>query len=92
MSKLLIIGGGGLNSVIKMKEVGIPNARYISFGTYDDKDPAAHGITCYNLRKMNGEDYASCPNNVPEDFKNIAKMLKNKLGKLYKIIYMKMMI
>ncbi len=36
MSKILIIGVGiaGINTVKHMKEVGIPNAKYITFGGY----------------------------------------------------------
>lgn len=36
MSKILIIGvgGGGRNTVQRMKEIGIPDANYITFGGF----------------------------------------------------------
>lgn len=51
MSKILIIGvgGAGANTVKHMKEVGIPNAEYITFGgyKYEESDiPHYNLITC----------------------------------------------
>lgn len=46
MSKILIIGvgGAGANTVKHMKEVGIPNAEYITFGGYKYKNRIFHII------------------------------------------------
>lgn len=58
MSKILIIGVGsaGANTVRHMKEVGIPNANYITFGGYKEE---ISDIPRYNLITMNGYDSIS---------------------------------
>lgn len=55
MCKILIIGvgGAGANAVKRMKEVGIPNASFISFGGYKNE---VSDIPHYNLITMNGLD------------------------------------
>lgn len=53
MSKILIIGigGAGENVVKHMKEVGIPNAEYITFGGYKYEES---DIPHYNLITLSG--------------------------------------
>lgn len=53
MSKILIIGVGsaGANTVAHMKEVGIPNAEYLTMGDYEDN---VSDIPHYNLIEMSG--------------------------------------
>ena len=53
MGKILIIGVGsaGVNTVKHMREVGIPNAEYITMGDFEDKVSV---IPHYNLIEMSG--------------------------------------
>ena len=55
MGRVLIIGvgGAGANTVKRMKEVGIPNAEYITMGGYTDSET---DIPHYNLIRMSGVD------------------------------------
>lgn len=55
MSKILIIGVGsaGANTIAHIKEVGIPNADYITMGDFEDNIP---DIPHYNLIEMSGFD------------------------------------
>lgn len=50
MGKILIIGVGsaGVNTVKHMREVGIPNAEYITMGDFEDKVSV---IPHYNLNR-----------------------------------------
>ena len=56
MSKILVIGvgGAGRETVKHMKEVGIPDADYITFGDFEND--ARKDIPHYNLITMNGFD------------------------------------
>ena len=59
MGKILIIGvgGAGANTVKRMKEVGIPNAEYITMGDYMcDYRSSKIDIPHYNLIRMSGVD------------------------------------
>ena len=55
MSKILVIGvgGGGRNTVKHMKDIGIPEADYITFGDFGGDDERKD-IPHYNLITMNG--------------------------------------
>ena len=55
MSKILVIGvgGAGRETVKHMKEIGIPEADYITFGKFEDCDERKD-IPHYNLIRMNG--------------------------------------
>lgn len=59
MAKILIIGVGsaGANAVKHMKEVGVPNAKYITMGDYQD---AVLDIPHYSLIEISG--FKSLPN------------------------------
>lgn len=62
MAKILVIGvgGAGINTIRRMKEVGIPNADYIARNTDGDalrKAEAETGIKGYNLCRIFEEKY-----------------------------------
>lgn len=79
MGKILIIGdgGAGANTVKRMKEVGIPNASFITFGGYNSQKP---GIPHYNLIEMNGcEHFNTAPAHVWEE---LAGNVKDEIGKI----------
>ena len=82
MSKILVIGvgGAGRETVKHMKEIGMPEADYITFGGFEDCDERKD-IPHYNLITMNGFDGLSSrrdPNrskrlaeNVEDDIREI---------------------
>lgn len=80
MSKILIIGVGsaGANTVKRMKEVGIPNANYITFGEFKDEPT---DIPHYNLITLNGLDSipAGADSNV---WANLAENAKDKIAEI----------
>lgn len=57
MNKILVIGvgGAGRETVKHMKDTGIPEADYITFGKFEDDDERKD-IPHYNLITMNGFD------------------------------------
>ena len=77
MSKILVIGVGsaGRETVKHMKEIGIPEADYITFGKFEDcyerKD-----IPHYNLITMNGHCGIS-PTKDPRVFKHLAENVED---------------
>lgn len=88
MSKILIIGvgGGGRNTVQRMKEIGIPDANYITFGGF--REDYVNGefkqalpnsdIPHYNLVKMNG--YIGIPYTTKSDkWAKLAENVKDKI-------------
>ncbi|OKY85955.1 MAG: hypothetical protein BHV69_03940 [Bacteroidales bacterium 52_46] len=80
MSKILIIGvgGAGANTVKRMKEVGIPNANFITFGGYSVQQP---GITHYDLIEMNS--YAPFINSLTAKVsERLAENVKDKIGEI----------
>ncbi len=80
MSKILIIGvgGAGANTVKHMKEVGIPNADYITFGEYKCEES---DIPHYNLITMNGLD--SIPAGSDSDvWRELAENAKDTIGEI----------
>ena len=79
MGKILIIGvGNGAREAVKhMKNVGIPEANYIIFGTGtlggdDEKSEIPH----YDLIRMNGHNGISL-GWEPEEFKCLAENVKD---------------
>ena len=88
MSKILIIGvgGGGRNTVQRMKEIGIPDANYITFGGFredyvDGKFKQAlpnSDIPHYNLIEMNGLQSIPHTNN-PKVFAELAENAKDQI-------------
>lgn len=88
MSKILIIGvgGGGRNTVQRMKEIGIPDANYITFGGF--REDYVNGgfkqalpdndVPHYNFVKMNG--YFNMPNtNEPDQWAKLAENAKSQI-------------
>lgn len=55
MGKILIIGvgGGGINAIRHMKDVGIDNAEYLTVGDYSEEIP---DIPHLNLITLSGRD------------------------------------
>ena len=91
MSKILIIGvgGGGRNIVQRMKEIGIPDANYITFGGFRD-DYMGGGfkqvlpdsdIPHYNLIEMNGLQDIPYTNN-PKVFAELAENAKDQIREI----------
>ena len=67
------VGGAGTNVINRMKDIGIPNAEFLTFGgyRYDYSHPE---IPHYNLITANGFD--SIPNGSgPKVFKDLANNL-----------------
>ena len=80
MGKILIIGvgGAGENIVKRMKEVGIPNAEYITLGCYKDYET---DIPHYNLIRMSGVD--SIPaGSGPKEWREVAENAKDEIKEI----------
>ena len=77
MSKILVIGvgGAGRETVKHMKEIGIPEADYITFGKFEDRDERKD-IPHYNLITMNGHCGIS-PTKDPRVFKHLAENVED---------------
>lgn len=77
MSKILVIGvgGAGRETVKHMKEIGIPEADYITFGKFEDCDER-NDIPHYNLITMNGHCGIS-PTKDPRVFKHLAENVED---------------
>lgn len=80
MSKILIIGVGsaGTNTVKRMKEIGIPNADFITLGGYKYE---ISDIPHYNLITMNGYDSISNAGTAKE-WRELAENAKDEIGKI----------
>ena len=80
------VGGGGRNTVQRMKEIGIPDANYITFGCF--RDDFVNGkfeqalpnsdIPHYNLITMNGLSSISTTHN-PKVFEKLAENAKDQI-------------
>lgn len=81
MSKILIIGvgEGGCNTVQRMKEIGIPDANYITFGCLRDEPNS--DVPHYNLITMNGLSGISNTNN-PKVFAELAENVKDQIREI----------
>ena len=77
MSKILVIGvgGAGRETVKYMKEIGIPEADYITFGKFEDCDERKD-IPHYNLITMNGHCGISLTKD-PRVFKHLAENVED---------------
>lgn len=77
MSKILVIGvgGAGRETVKHMKEIGIPEADYITFGKFEDCDERKD-IPHYNLIRINGHCGIS-PTKDPRVFKHLAENVED---------------
>ena len=84
MSKILIIGvgDGGRNAVQRMKEIGIPDADYITFGDFSEEIEAKkHDIPHYNLITMNELSGISHTDN-PKVFASLAENVKDQIKEI----------
>lgn len=80
MAKILIIGVGsaGANAVKHMKEVGVPNAEYITMGDYQD---TVLEIPHYNLIEISGIE--SLPNGATaEQWRECAELAKDGISEI----------
>ena len=82
MSKILVIGVGsaGRETVKHMKDTGIPEADYITFGGFEDRDER-RDIPHYNLITMNGHCGIS-PTNRPSVFKHLAENVEDDIREI----------
>ena len=88
MSKILIIGigGGGRNTVQRMKEIGITDANYVTFGGFREdyvdgefKQALPNSdVPHYNLVKMSGHFNIPCTNK-PDDWTKLAESVKDQI-------------
>ena len=80
MGKILIIGVGsaGENTVKRMKQVGIPNAEYITMGGYKDSET---DISHYNLIRMSGVDSIPAGSDY-EQWREVAENAKDEIKEL----------
>ena len=85
MSKILVIGIGsaGRETVKHMKDTGIPEADYTTFGNFENDE--RKDIPHYNLITMNGFDGLS-PSRDPNRSKRLAENVKMILGRFWNII------
>ena len=82
MSKILVIGvgGAGRETVKHMKDTGIPEADYITFGKFEDDDERKD-IPHYNLITMNGHCGIS-PTHRPSVFKHLAENVEDDIREI----------
>ena len=87
MSKILVIGigGAGKETVKHMKDTGIPEADYITFGNFENDE--RKDIPHYNLITMNGFDGLS-PSRDPNRSKRLAENVEDDIRKFWNIILM----
>ena len=81
MSKILIIGVGdaGRNTVKHMKDTGIPEADYITFGDFENDE--RKDIPHYNLITMNGHCGLS-PCHDPSRAKRLAENVEDDIREI----------
>ena len=81
MSKILVIGvgGAGRETVKHMKDTGIPEADYITFGNFENDE--RRDIPHYNLITMNGHCGIS-PTNRPSVFKHLAENIEDDIREI----------
>lgn len=82
MSKILVIGvgGAGRETVKHMKEIGITDAEYITFGKFEDDDERKD-IPHYNLITMNGF-YGISPTRDSRVFKRLAENVEDDIREI----------
>ena len=82
MSKILVIGVGGAGRETEkhMKDIGIPEANYITFGGYDNRDERKD-ISHYNLITMNGRCGIS-PTKAPRVFMHLAENVEDDIREI----------
>lgn len=81
MSKILVIGvgGAGRETVKHMKDTGIPEADYITFGNFENDE--RRDIPHYNLITMNGH-CGIFPTNRPSVFKHLAENVEDDIREI----------
>ena len=81
MNKILVIGvgGAGRETVKHMKDTGIPEADYITFGNFENDE--RRDIPHYNLITMNGHCGIS-PTNRPSVFKHLAENIEDDIREI----------
>ena len=82
MSKILIIGVGdaGRNTVKHMKDSGMPDTDFVTFGAFEDCD-GRNDIPHYNLITMNGHCGIS-PTHRPDVFKHFAENVEDEIREI----------
>ena len=82
MNKILVIGvgGAGRETVKHMKDTGILEADYITFGKFEDCDERRN-IPHYNLITMNGHCGIS-PTNDSRIFKRLAENVEDEIREI----------
>ena len=82
MSKILVIGVGGTGreTVKHMKDIGIPEADYITFGDFGGDDERKD-IPHYNLITMNGH-WGISPTHRPSVFKHLAENVEDEIREI----------
>lgn len=82
MNKILVIGvgGAGRETVKHMKDVGIPDTDYITFGKYEDCDERKD-VPHYNLITMN-ELHSISPSCDPKRFKHLAENVEDDIREI----------
>ena len=83
MSKILVIGVGsaGRETVKHIKDIGIPEADYITFGDFENDE--RKDIPHYNLITMNGHCGLS-PCHDPNRAKRLAENVKDDIREILK--------
>lgn len=79
MSKILVIGGAGIETVKHMKDTGIPEADYITFGNFENDE--RKDIPHYNLITMNGYCGLS-PSHDPNRSKRLAENVEDDIREI----------
>ena len=81
MSKILVIGvgGAGRETLKHMKDKGIPEAEYITFGNFENDE--RKDIPHYNLITMNGFDGLS-PSRDPNRSKRLVENVEDDIREI----------
>ena len=81
MSKILVIGvgGAGRETVKHMKDTGIPEVAYITFGNFENDE--RKDIPHYNLITMNGH-FGISPTHRPSVFKHLAENAEDEIREI----------
>lgn len=84
MNKILVIGVGGVGreTVKYIKDSGIPEADYITFGDFNGDDERKD-IPHYNLITINGLHGIS-PGSGPKRFKHLAENVEDEIREIIK--------
>lgn len=83
MTKILIIGvgHGSMRAVKQMKEVGIPNAKYILFGHNSLNYSSSTDIPYYDFYQLNGIDGLPAGSG-PSCYKELAENIEDTISQI----------